>query len=596
MHRSRKCCGFLLLAFLLCAAVEASHGNGLELSVALPTAKEATEAMEMLLGGEHEVQRFFETAFERVPMYVSDSSRVDRRQWIQVHRRFLRNEDIDSLLRANASTTDPKSPLQLGVDVDLQRISVNGTGHSTRAKLSTFFPRVSKWPSHPQGDRRDANIHEEGLAGQSQGRFAANVVRVVDHARVHQAFADGFELVVYNMQLRSLSVHRMADCLAQLWGVPVTASLHFVPTATNRISEPALFYHAHDTFLVQLDGELVVNVFEPDVESPFPHHIPDESVQSGSNLSPQDKHAMEQFTMKEGDVLYVPRGHGLDTRTDKRVSLHIAFEVQTHRNTVQDLFLVAVEHTSSVNLPNNLLESALCGRTQDKHTYKSLLQAAIVVAAEVTPPLRLFVPLTAPLLSILDEVDGPAPNAALSRNFDNFIDAAKSALFEPLIHALSDFNDVQSATLPPGAQGLKSWAAELIKIKHSDSWQRTQRMFQSCLQILEDHRDDILHMAWQTSRDRFSLGIVSERATRLDHVRACLSSHGQDVTISADRSHQQTSHGEPRENLARSENYSEYSSDRKSRRQCYENTCWSQPHRRDTHSSETCVVDSLLCS
>jgi Cupin superfamily protein len=464
--------------------------------------------VELLLGNEDGVDTFFEDHFGIKHFLVDDSMRENRFEWMSSHRRFLRNEDVDALLKMNSSARHDGQPLRLGEDVDLFRIAKEGDGFWGRSRLASFYTKAET---------------ERAFDGSEM-----EPIGYVDYDKVHQAFTDGFEIVVYNMQYRSPEIHKLADALSQYWMVPVSAALHFVPPRLNQIKDRAPVFYAEDMFIVQLDGEQSVALFKDTIRGPSPDDLLQSKMRAAvaENL---EGATPEERTLKEGDVLYVPRGYALDWRTDQKISLHVALRLETHRCSVMDGILAAIDQGEklSVDEENPLL--FLLNPEDHTTTFADVLRVSARVAADVTAEMQAYVAVGRQIAAAMEDADSDKPEIVLRRHIDSFVEAGQEALFRPVIEALSE----QYAKLTEPAEGMQgavaAWAHELHTSGSAAETGKIEAMFKKCLLFLHDHSTMIATAARRSMVDAHEASERKERPERLKRIATSLRRHGHEV-------------------------------------------------------------------
>lgn len=470
-----------LLLAVLCSVVVVVSGRLDEPAVrnaAPPTLEQAEEAMNLLLGGEDAVAEFLETAFERTPFQINDSSRADRPTWIRTYRGFVPNEDVDEIIRKNSSTANPGTPLLLGQDLDMLRVGREEPGFWGRNKIASFA-------DSGHGYRSEPDLGSENVSGASDPDNPDDLTRLVDHIKVHQAFGDGFEIAIYNLQDRILYVHDFIDRLAWFWKVPARATLHFAPTKTARIREKAPLFMAEDQFIVVLDGKLRANVYKGILSAPFPEHVEDAALRAEMSSAIQDDEP-DAYDLKEGDVLYIPRGYAADCRTREQIALYVTLELETYRMSYREALLHVVDRLQQRRLSSNPLrdsveDSASNSNSNSKISYGDLVRVAIHVASQFTDDMRMFYPGEMNVGASRYLPEGDVPDQHLSRRLDMFGKAAEEALFGPLVETLAEGDEHLQAL---GSQHLTEWAVRISRPDNGHFFDRAERMFHRCLRFL----------------------------------------------------------------------------------------------------------------
>lgn len=335
-------------------------------------------AMRLLLNDLPTYKTFFSTHFQRTHLHISHSNRLNRPRWMRMYRTLLGNKRIETLLSHNVSAKHPGT-LRLHHDITLQKPSEIYPNICTMKHLS-HIPRTASTSKY---------IHLSDL---------------------HSLFKNSFTISLLHMSYRTRNIATFTSSLRTFWRVPTTATLNFAPQTPPTITHPCPVILPSHTFLVLLDGTHNVTIYPHLFPHPFPQHVHAESVlRAAHNRLPQPI----RITLHEGDVLYLPAGHGIDVRTITPISLYITFDVHTHFSTV----LHAVR--------------ALLPRGQP--TKKGLLRLAADVAAEFTPQLREFLP-----------AHGGASRAmgvhvahGVREHAVRFLAAAEKALFDAVLGVVS---------------------------------------------------------------------------------------------------------------------------------------------------------------
>lgn len=472
--------------------------------------------VEFLLGDDKGIATFFEDHFGSQPFKVHDSSRANRVQWLKSHRKFLQNEDLDSLLKVNASTSKEGAPLRLGQDVDLYRIAKKETGFWGRSRLVSFFP---------QSQRPKASDSGTATAPEESNTADAVPILTVDHGKLHEAFLDGFEVVVYNMQARSPEVLKYADALSRYWMVPVSAALHFVPNRLSRIKHVAPVFYAEDIFVVQLDGEQTVALYANAIKEPSPGDALRKDVRAavGAKL---ESAKPDMHTLREGDVLYVPRGHALDWRTDEKISLHVILHVETYKCSVLDALIKVIDQAQHLATEGNPLQVGLSGDF-NALTFADVLRTSSYIAAEAIPEMRAYLPVGHFIAEAFEEADADTSVVLLSRHLEHFVEAGKKALFHPLIDTLAEEHEKSGGE--GGKPTVAAWAHKLHASASKAEVAQMEGMFQECLLFAHKHRAKLVIAAHRSTREAHEEDERLNRPDRLQQIAASLQRHGHNI-------------------------------------------------------------------
>ena len=409
------------------------------------------DALLYFLSDTENIENFFESHFEQYPLHIDDSTRPDRLQWMSVYRRILPREDIDKLLQHNASLT-ASSSLQLGVDVDLQRLQSLNSHTWYRPRLATLFSG-----SNPPN-------------------------KAIDLDRIHSAFRDGFELIVHGLEYRSRTTSTLIDSLQAFFAVNVTSNLHMLPPKTRSLTtQPAIEVSASDRFLVILDGEVDANVHPEAFPLPNKIHEEDENVLNVARVASQESKGKKVFKLDEGDVLYVPRGAGLDVRTYEGIAMMAEFSIATHEIDLTRGVLTAVE-VSRATMEDCPLDEYVEG-TDDEVVWVDIVNLAIRIASEFMPQMRRHLPIATAAADAVESATGENTIDMVKECLGRFGKAAVEALFGPMLEVL--VTEEKAGAI--AGDKIVSWAKRLVTEKGNDKDEkqklrkRTNDMFKVCI-------------------------------------------------------------------------------------------------------------------
>ncbi|KAK4756159.1 hypothetical protein SAY87_006286 [Trapa incisa] len=146
-----------------------------------------------------------------------------------------------------------------------------------------------------------------------------------DIVKCEEALEKGFTLAIRGMEFRFKSVAAITEELASLFGLPsVGANLYLTPPNSQGL---ARHYDDHCVFVCQLVGSKQWKISPP--QSKLLPRLYEQI--SGACLSPTSdgKNSCMQITLKEGDLLYIPRGFIHEAYTnDGEFSLHLTLAIE----------------------------------------------------------------------------------------------------------------------------------------------------------------------------------------------------------------------------------------------------------------------------
>lgn len=171
---------------------------------------------------------------------------------------------------------------------------------------------------------------------QDSGCSVSHLLSINDILECEEAFKEGYSIALRGMEFRYQSIAVIADGLASLFGQP-SAGVNMYLTPSN---SQGLARHSDDhcVFVCQLAGVKRWKVF-PRLDSKLPrlykpcysmHELKEEDESN-------DVHGYQQIVLKEGDVLYIPRGCPHEAVTDvdddenvntTKFSLHMTLAIE----------------------------------------------------------------------------------------------------------------------------------------------------------------------------------------------------------------------------------------------------------------------------
>lgn len=433
-----------------------------------------------LLGSNEKTEDFFEFHFERSHFHIPYSTRTDRKQWLRLYRRFLPHHDIDTLLSYNASAFTKES-LALHCDLDLVRPKEKGD-----------------------------EVVDTLLKG-------AKDIHAVDLDSVHRAFRDGFGVRVYVMEMRSAVVADLVERLRAFWVVSVSADMEFIPGSAMKTQVRIL---AEDSFFVVMEGAVAIVLYEDFFPFPTQKHIRDESIVENAKegLGGIEGKPVE---VREGDVLYVPRGCGIEIRGTGKVNLYTVFKVKTEESILADGIVGTMKSVKDSVLDNPLykrLESR--GGVEYGATWVDVFESAVKIAAEFLPQLRRFLALGGGAMETIEEVGGLVGGDLLTKEVRKFSEAASKALFEGVMDILAGEEEDTIGLIT--SREVMAWARRVVKegdVLKMEGW------FKICVAIVARHEMHAQNAMMELQSRKFERDLM-ERGERLEWRDQVLERHG----------------------------------------------------------------------
>lgn len=396
------------------------------------------DAMVSLLGSDEAIEALFDSHFEYSYMHISHSSRSDRLSWMHYYRRFLPDGDLDLVLSFNISATSSslQKPLQIHRDINVLRVVNVGGFHA-------WMP-IAKNPYLPG---------------------------------IRAAVRDGAVLNLYHMSSRSRLISVFEDALRSFWSVPVSTTFVFHPTLTATQKSPAPEIFDSEIFLVTLHGVAKAHLYTDVFPFPSRHHIDSRTIRqvAHNNLT-----LSRTINLHEGDVLYLPRGTGIDVRTSDSMALFIRFEIQTSKRQLMDGILKAVDiATRSGDLLNSPV-TAMDVQELNAPKWSNVILTAVKMAAEFTPAMRRFLPVQGETSNIVERTGQMVGIQLIQDSLMRFTHAGESALFDPVIEILvSNEESVREVA----SVAVVEWAKEIGKQGREQQY-RAKDIFQRCIRAV----------------------------------------------------------------------------------------------------------------
>lgn len=153
-------------------------------------------------------------------------------------------------------------------------------------------------------------------------------LKLNDALKCEEAFKEGYTIALRGMEFRYEKIAAIANTLASLFGQPsVGANMYLTPPGSQGFT---CHYDDHCVFVCQLAGSKQWTVFSP-LEMWLPRLYDAHESQHCSEIE-NPLAVRRQFLLREGDVLYIPRGFLHEARTENDgpdgSSLHLTFGIE----------------------------------------------------------------------------------------------------------------------------------------------------------------------------------------------------------------------------------------------------------------------------
>lgn len=166
----------------------------------------------------------------------------------------------------------------------------------------------------------------------------------IDAVAVSKFFANGVTIILDHMQRRIPSLGTLCRDLESEVGTTFSTNLYLTPPRGGGFK---VHYDTHDVFILQIAGEKEWILFENPIALPMSGQYHDES-------GTEPGRETHRFTLRTGDIAYIPRGVYHEAHASDELSLHITLGAMI--KTWCELMLEAV---SEVGLRDVALRRAL---------------------------------------------------------------------------------------------------------------------------------------------------------------------------------------------------------------------------------------------
>lgn len=179
-------------------------------------------------------------------------------------------------------------------------------------------------------------------------------VRRLDKRKFYTYMSRGATLVINRFEDYAVAAKRLCAEVARFAGAQTTGNAYMSFTGDGSFGK---HWDTHDVFAIQLRGRKHWKVFPPTLPLPLTYQTHD---QTGHQCPPTPSH---EFTLEEGDVLYLPRGWWHHVIPLDAASLH--FSIGVYPPSVFDYFMWTASRF--------LEQQASARRTFSRHGYQQAL-------------------------------------------------------------------------------------------------------------------------------------------------------------------------------------------------------------------------------
>lgn len=140
---------------------------------------------------------------------------------------------------------------------------------------------------------------------------------LIDAARLYQRYADGSSMVLANLESALPTMADLCRSMEAEMSQRFQANIYVTPPGAQGLRS---HWDSHDVFVLQIEGEKKWVLYDTPVELPFRAMHFDPEVD-------KPKEPTMEFTLRAGDMLYLPRGMMHDASTEGSHSMHITLGV-----------------------------------------------------------------------------------------------------------------------------------------------------------------------------------------------------------------------------------------------------------------------------
>ena len=158
--------------------------------------------------------------------------------------------------------------------------------------------------------------------------FVLENTSVIDVTKVIENFYNGATLILSQLQDRIPSLKKLCDDLVNEFGQRFQTNIYCTPK--NGKQGFNIHHDTHDVFILQIEGSKEWQIYE----SPINLAIKDQSFKKETHIPGK---LIDSFTIKKGDLLYIPRGLMHAAKTSDEKSIHVTLGFMGY--TWQDLLI-----------------------------------------------------------------------------------------------------------------------------------------------------------------------------------------------------------------------------------------------------------------
>ncbi len=191
-----------------------------------------------------------------------------------------------------------------------------GNGEYHNLLTTRIFDRLI---SNGVVDRRDGRLVKDGQVDPATPLFRSDGRANI--AAIQAAYAEGYTIVVNNLQQRRAKVGYLCRDLERELGQQVGANAYLTPVSSQGL---APHFDNHDVYVLQCEGSKLWRLYRPPIELPMIDQHFDVDPSSIGDVT-------AEYQLEAGDMLYIPRGVVHVATSIRERSLHLTLGACPYR-------------------------------------------------------------------------------------------------------------------------------------------------------------------------------------------------------------------------------------------------------------------------
>ncbi|KAL3841064.1 hypothetical protein ACJIZ3_025655 [Penstemon smallii] len=249
--------------------------------------------------GEISVEQFLSSIWELSPMLIRDGSKFSRKE--------------DDIFGPFIHFLDPKEAIPTFIPSILENTFSCPPIASDELDILHFLNQVKSYLGCPIIYNQDIRV----LKTQSKQREThyfqdTHILHINEILKCQEAFRDGYSIALRGLEFRFQSIAAIADELASFFGQPsVGVNMYLTPPNSQGL---ARHFDDHCVFICQLYGVKKWTIYTHSSYQ-LPRLYEPLHGSCGLEAEGQEDDRCLQFLLKEGDILYIPRGFPHEAHT-----------------------------------------------------------------------------------------------------------------------------------------------------------------------------------------------------------------------------------------------------------------------------------------